>query len=52
MCIRDRGMDALIEAHDEEEVARALKAGAKIVGVNNRDLKTFKVDMNNSIRCV
>lgn len=44
------GMDALIEAHDEEEVARALKAGAKIVGVNNRDLKTFKVDMNNSIR--
>ena len=44
------GMDALVEAHDEEEVARALKAGAKIVGVNNRDLKTFKVDMNNSIR--
>ena len=43
-------MDALVEAHDEEEVARALKAGAKIVGVNNRDLKTFKVDMNNSIR--
>ena len=39
------GMDALVEAHDE-----ALKAGAKIVGVNNRDLKTFKVDMNNSIR--
>ena len=46
----DLGMDALVEAHDEEEVARALKAGAKIVGVNNRDLKTFKVDMNNSIR--
>ena len=44
------GMDALVEAHDEEEVARALKAGATIVGVNNRDLKTFKVDMNNSIR--
>lgn len=44
------GMDALVEAHDEEEVARALKAGAKIVGVNNRDLKTFNVDMNNSIR--
>ena len=43
-------MDALVEAHDEEEVARALKAGAKIVGVNNRDLKTFQVDMNNSIR--
>lgn len=44
------GMDALVEAHDENEVARALKAGAKIVGVNNRDLKTFQVDMNNSIR--
>lgn len=43
-------MDALVEAHDENEVARALKTGAKIVGVNNRDLKTFKVDMNNSIR--
>ena len=44
------GMDALVEAHDENEVARALKTGAKIVGENNRDLKTFKVDMNNSIR--
>lgn len=44
------GMDALVEVHDENEVARALKTGAKIVGVNNRDLKTFKVDMNNSIR--
>ena len=44
------GMDALVEAYDENEVARALKTGAKIVGVNNRDLKTFKVDMNNSIR--
>lgn len=44
------GMDALVEAHDENEVARALKTGAKIVGVNNRDLKTFKVDMNNSVR--
>lgn len=44
------GMDALVEAHDENEVARALKTGVKIVGVNNRDLKTFKVDMNNSIR--
>ena len=44
------GLSALVEAHDENEVARALKTGAKIVGVNNRDLKTFKVDMNNSIR--
>lgn len=44
------GMDALVEAHDEEEVARALKAGAKIIGVNNRDLRTFQVDVKNSIR--
>lgn len=44
------GLDALVEAHDEEEVKRALKIGAKIIGVNNRDLKTFTVDMNNSIR--
>lgn len=44
------GMDALVEAHDETEVERALKAGAQIVGVNNRDLRTFQVDMANSIR--
>ncbi|MDO4308120.1 MAG: indole-3-glycerol phosphate synthase TrpC [Eubacteriales bacterium] len=44
------GMDALVEAHDEEEVQRALAAGAKIIGVNNRDLRTFQVDVSNSIR--
>lgn len=44
------GLSALIEAHSREEVERALKAGARIIGVNNRDLKTFEVDINNSIR--
>ena len=44
------GLSALVEAHSEEEVERALASGAKIVGVNNRDLRTFQVDINNSIR--
>ena len=39
-----------MEAHDQEEVDRALKAGARLIGVNNRDLHTFTVDINNSIR--
>lgn len=44
------GLSALIEAHDEEEVKRALKAGARIVGVNNRNLKDFTVDIENSVK--
>ena len=43
------GMDALVEAHDSDEMLRAIAAGAEIIGVNNRDLRTFKVDMGNSI---
>jgi len=44
------GMDALVEAHNETEVDRALRVGAKILGVNNRDLRTFDVDLHTSIR--
>ena len=44
------GMSALVEAHDEQEVEMALRAEASIIGVNNRDLKTFTVDINNSAR--
>lgn len=44
------GLSALVEAHDEGEVAKALRAGARIIGVNNRDLKTFQVDIKNSIK--
>jgi indole-3-glycerol phosphate synthase len=39
------GMEALVEVHDERELQRALTAGATVVGVNNRDLRTFKVDL-------
>src|ERR1700728_199300 len=39
------GLSVLVEAHDEAELTRALAAGAQLVGVNNRDLKTFKTDL-------
>jgi indole-3-glycerol phosphate synthase len=41
----EAGLAALVEVHDEPELDRALGAGAKLVGVNNRNLKTFKVDL-------
>lgn len=44
------GLSALVEAHDEAEIEQALAAGARIIGVNNRNLKTFEVDIDNSIR--
>lgn len=44
------GLSALVEAHEEEEVRTALRAGARVVGVNNRNLKDFSVDTENSRR--
>lgn len=44
------GLDALVEAHDEAEIDSAVAAGAKIIGVNNRNLKDFSVDFSNAVR--
>ena len=44
------GLSALVEAHDEREIEQALRAGAGIIGVNNRNLKDFSVDTENSRR--
>ncbi len=42
------GISALVEAHDEREIEQAISAGARMIGVNNRNLKNFSVDMSNS----
>lgn len=47
---RDLGLSVLTEAHTEAEVLRAMDSGANVIGVNNRDLKTFQVDIATSIR--
>ncbi len=44
------GLSALVEAHDEQEIEAAIAAGARIIGVNNRNLKDFTVDIHNSMR--
>jgi len=47
---RSLGLSCLVEVHDEAEVKRALLSGAKIIGINNRDLNTFTVDINTTRR--
>lgn len=44
------GLSALVEAHDETEIKQAINCGARIIGVNNRNLKDFSVDMDNAKR--
>lgn len=48
--IRSLGMEALVELHDESNFKRVLDSGATLIGVNNRDLRTFKVDMHATLR--
>jgi indole-3-glycerol phosphate synthase len=43
--VRDYGLQALVEVHDEAELDEALTAGAEVIGINNRDLRSFSVDL-------
>lgn len=47
---RSLGLECLVEVHDEKEIHVALQAGAEIIGINNRDLNTFQVDLETTIR--
>jgi indole-3-glycerol phosphate synthase len=49
---QDHALDVLCEVHDEEELKRAVDAGCDLIGVNSRDLRTFKVDLNTAFRLV
>lgn len=49
---KDLGMDVVVEAHNEEDVEKALKSGASIIGINNRDLNTFRVDLSTTQRLI
>ncbi len=49
---RDLGLDVLCEVHDEKDLDKSLEVGVDIVGINNRDLKTFRVDLKTSLKLV
>jgi indole-3-glycerol phosphate synthase len=50
MLAQTLGLDCLVEVHDENELQIALDCGAEIIGINNRNLKTFEVDLNTTAR--
>lgn len=49
---KELGMDALVETHNSDEVEIAFMAGAEIIGINNRDLKIFRVDFKNTLSLI
>ncbi|NQT23654.1 MAG: indole-3-glycerol phosphate synthase TrpC [Candidatus Omnitrophica bacterium] len=49
---KELGMDTLCEVHNEEDIHKCIEAGAQIIGINNRDLHSFKVDINTTKRLI
>jgi len=49
---KELGMDVLVEVHNEEDLDKALRTGAAIIGINNRDLNTFRVDLSTTQRLI
>ena len=50
VCAGEMGMDVLVEVHDEREVELALAADSRLIGINNRNLKDFSMDINTTFR--